>query len=433
MKCVPFVVTVIAALAGHAFGDTLLVVDPAHPSATDGGSCSPSVPCKRITDGLVRARAVRAGGDGDAIVINVAAGRYPGSWSRVGPGLEAFPLVMDIPKLTLQGATVLARDAGGRPLSRESLPAIATLLDALDGSPTILLASRSENGAGDHARVSGFVVANAGVDALVMDRVVDFTVENNWFVFTGCVGANSTAASGIFRQNLSTFNGCGGMASGAGNLSHPSVVTYLQNRSDDNGIAGMLVVGGSSPTLVEVGVGNSMTLEKLDLDEVADHVTAMILGNDLSRNGVTGIRMMGHVFHPTQTVSDIRATVGGPLAGDGNTLEDNGMYGLEVDPGFAFKHDPRTFTANAIVKLEGNAVARNGAAPAMFGFLTIWAMWKPDFGSSQQFELVRDSRYEITDVDHELTGFDFYAVGTNNSLTMNGEVIRGAQLPITPP
>lgn len=69
----------------------------------------------------------------------------------------------------------------------------------------------------------------------------------------------------------------------------------------------------------------------------------------------------------------------------------------------------------------------------MFGFLTIWAMLKPDCGSSSAFKLLKVSDYKVQTAPGELWRFDYLAVGTGNQLTVNGALVRGAQLPIRSP
>ncbi len=106
-----------AALAGHlAHGDypTTLIVDPGHPAIGDGRHFG------LITDALEAARAGRlARGEATTadcrITIAIAAGMYDGlGTDDPGPGLEQFPLVVDVPDITLRGAFVAQVDDAGR-------------------------------------------------------------------------------------------------------------------------------------------------------------------------------------------------------------------------------------------------------------------------------------------------------------------------------
>src|SRR5262249_864161 len=113
---------------------------------------------------------------------------------------------------------------------------------------------------------------------------------------------------------------------------------------------------------------------------------------------------------------------------ENNDLSANGVYGLVVDPGFSHKKDPRTFTYDLDLTLRGNSWSNNGLASAMFGFLTIWAMLKPDCAASSAYQVLKFSHYTVTS-DVDLGKFDFYAVGDSNVLTVNGARVRGSQLP----
>src|SRR5690606_36902288 len=106
-----------AALADHlAHGDypTTLIVDPGHPSVGDGRHFG------LITDALDAARAGRLSrGELVSADCRVTIATAPGIYDGLGtvdpgPGLEQFPLVVDVPDLALRGAFVAQVDSDGR-------------------------------------------------------------------------------------------------------------------------------------------------------------------------------------------------------------------------------------------------------------------------------------------------------------------------------
>ena len=80
--------------------------------------------------------------------------------------------------------------------------------------------------------------------------------------------------------------------------------------------------------------------------------------------------------------------------------------------------------------LQGNAFDGNGRAPAFFTFVSADVDL---FGASlQNFKYVQNSTYQVTDLDGELTGFDYDNPVTdplngatlNNALILNGASIQ---------
>jgi hypothetical protein len=91
-------------------------------TATENGDGSREHPFWRITDGVVRARALRQeDGDGQEkrIVIHVLPGTYVGSYKQShlndNPRLELLPIILNVSDLSLEGGTELDEDADGLP------------------------------------------------------------------------------------------------------------------------------------------------------------------------------------------------------------------------------------------------------------------------------------------------------------------------------
>ena len=337
-----------------------------------------------------------------------------------------FPLVIDTPNLTLQGEVVAdgllpsANDPG--------LPVI----DAGGSADNVAIFARTghrdaaglfvEDTAGDGSRLTGFELTGGGSQAVWVDRVSSYRIDHNWATANGCIALASQASSGAMDHNLATNNGCGGFAPGAGSTAHPATVLVDSNAAYGNGILG-LIAGGTAFAIVP-GVGDSTIVEPWDTTDPPDHLSLTVSNNSFTGNGVTGIRLFAYppVTIPGQSTSHTSAVV------INNDLSGNFAYGLVADPGFTRKHDPRTFTATLDLTLQGNTWSNNGVSSAMFGFLTIWSMLKPDCGSSSAYKQLDYSSYRVTTYD-DLGNFDRYAVGDGNVLTVNGAVVHGSQLP----
>ncbi len=144
-------------------GRRSLFVDAAAPLNGDGTREHPFV---RITDAVVRARALRQedGNDNEQrqengddqekrIVIHVAPGTYVGSYTNTGPRIEPLPIRLDVPRLKLLGSTSMERDESGLPTG---------VIEP--GSNTLLLADPP---------LAGMVVQSLLLVASTSDEVVD--------------------------------------------------------------------------------------------------------------------------------------------------------------------------------------------------------------------------------------------------------------------
>ena len=184
------------ALAGHlAHGDyvsTLLVShDAGH--APDGahfatiGAALASAAASRTAAGELVAGACR-------ITILVSAGTYRGTVGTASGALEHFPLIVDVPDITLRGALVMALDEDGR-ATGESTTGEETVLSPVEplpfvdllSTPIIVANAHPGGSAGNGLVVEGFVfqsghqplVAPGGGQAVLSLRATGLTIRGN--------------------------------------------------------------------------------------------------------------------------------------------------------------------------------------------------------------------------------------------------------------
>jgi hypothetical protein len=184
------------ALGGHlAHGDyvsTLLVSHEAGPS-NDGvhfatiGAALASAAASRAAVGETVAAACR-------ITIVVSAGTYQGTVGTPSGTLEHFPMIVDVPDVTLRGALVMALDAAGR-ATGESTTGEETVLAPVEplpfvdllSTPIIIANAHPGGSAGNGLVVEGFVfqsghpplTAPGGGQAVLTLRATGVTIRGN--------------------------------------------------------------------------------------------------------------------------------------------------------------------------------------------------------------------------------------------------------------
>ncbi len=205
------------ALAGHLrHGDYVTTLRVSH----DFVGASDGVRFARIGDALGAARGGRlARGELTAaacrITIVVAAGVYSGT--AIGQALgsvEQFPMIVDVPDITLRGALVMALDDAGRATGVGTTADATTLssiepLPTINGAPTPIIVANSHPGgsAGSGLTVEGFVfrsgptpaAAPAGLGVLGV-RATGLTIRGNRFEGFGS-GVDLRASSADVVQN----------------------------------------------------------------------------------------------------------------------------------------------------------------------------------------------------------------------------------------
>lgn len=243
-----------AALAAHeAHGDHVarFLVDNASAAAGDG------IHFSRITDAIAAARAIRiARGEQHSaacrITIDVAAGVYRGAvGATTDPTLEHFPLVLDVPDVTLRGALVMQLDERGRATGASATGAVTTLAPTTgllyEPLPEVVIALNGHPGgfAGDGATIEGFAVrsGHVGVDdldaggiALLSLRVTGVTVRGNRFEPGFISAIDLRASSALVEQNSTSGDIVCDFC-----LSGPGTYTARGNRITKGGIDGFSI------------------------------------------------------------------------------------------------------------------------------------------------------------------------------------------------
>jgi hypothetical protein len=267
-------------------------------SVNANGDGTAARPYWRITDAVERARLLRQTAAitlNERIVIHVAPGAYLGSKANPvlnhNPRYEALPILLNVPNLTLAGATVLTLD--GRGLPTGMVPGTETLLGTEDhynstGHSLILLSRTTDGLVGDDVAVSGFHLdylngRAQGDCAIRLDRVLRFTLRHNLLTRAN-IGIYATRASGSIECNLIT-QGASGVAAKGGSRAHPSQYLITGNRSVASRSSGLVIEADGLGRQINVGA-NKVELEPLPSSESRDDppftTVATLVGNDTS-------------------------------------------------------------------------------------------------------------------------------------------------------
>lgn len=239
-------------LADHlAHGDyitTLMVShDPGQP--TDGAHF------RTITGALSAARASRtAAGETLAgvcrITIVVSSGTYQGTVDAATGDLEHFPMIVDVPDITLHGALVMALDADGRATGEGTTPSASVLapdaplpfINTLS-TPIMVATAHPGGSAGNGLVVEGFVFQSGhdgqgalGGQGILGVRATGLAIHGNRFDggFTEKVDLRLTSAdvtNNYFNGPAATCDLC---------LAGPGTFTASGNRILEGGIPGIV-------------------------------------------------------------------------------------------------------------------------------------------------------------------------------------------------
>ena len=149
-----------------------------------------------ISDALAAARASRVAASETSaaacrITILVSAGTYQGTTGAASGALEHFPLMVDVPDITLHGVLVMTLDNSGHSVDgAETVLAPAEPLPIVDGVSTPIIIANAHPGgsAGNGLVVQGFVfqsghdpVVDAGGQGILALRATGLTIRGNRF------------------------------------------------------------------------------------------------------------------------------------------------------------------------------------------------------------------------------------------------------------
>ena len=422
--------------------------------AAPNGDGSSARPYWRITDAVLRARGDRRNAvipAKERITIYVAAGTYYGSYDAqklgANPQWEMLPIILNVPNLTLSGATVLDADAQGLPAGvHAGLETILAtkdshLVDALHA--LIVIAGTTDGSAGDGVTVNGFDLQQKQGGSsdpirtfgLWVERVSDFEIRGNVFVQTP-IGLGTRLASGVVQGNFFNASELGLIITG-GSIVQPAVVTIAGNRAIGQSEGGLILSGVAGLASLALGA-NTVTLPLLqktfdrrdpqDRRNIPDTLSAIVTGNEVSDNGHFGARLWGYTPSKYSTTDGTLTSVLNATL-TGNSFLRNGDYGIAVDAGWADRSFPLTLSTAFTGTFQGNLFSANGRGPALFTFTTFWVSVGLNFPKYDKFQ--NQSFYQITDLDAELTGFDydnpttdpFDGTTLSNTLIVNGTVI----------
>ncbi|HXN21499.1 MAG TPA: hypothetical protein VOA41_02000 [Candidatus Dormibacteraeota bacterium] len=408
-------------------------------NASYNGDGSRHHPYWRITDAVVRARALRQedrendsktpedrNDNKGKIVIHVLPGTYAGSYDpdrlAANPRLELLPIILNVSNLNLAGGTELDEDARGLPTGTYP-PDSETLLTTADvttgllrGQMLLLIATTTDGMAGNEVSVSGFVMDAqaqdlAGVRGLNIyaDRVSDFAIHRN-LLRHATVGAQTRLASGTFEANFVGPNNAATEGTGihitGGSVIHPARVTVRRNRSTQNSHGAAL---HALANFLELKLGsNTLKLEPLqmsfdinnpkDQQNVPGRLEVAIEGNDFSNNSFVGLRCG---FYPPffYTTADATQPVTGTLdvIVRDNELNRNFDYGITVDPANARRSNSRRLTGRFEGTFEHNSLIDNGRNASVFGFTSLNA--STGRAPRQDFKYVQGATFQVEDLD----------------------------------
>jgi hypothetical protein len=446
-----------------------LYVDAA---ATENGDGSRHSPFWRITDAVVRARTLRQEDSGheERIIIRVRPGTYAGSYEPSDlardPRLELLPIVVNVPKLSLEGATEFEEDEDGLPTgtySPESETLITTVAERplTRGQVLVLIASTDDGMAGNSVRMTRFVTdaqalhpsAVPGFE-IYADRVSDFSIHRN--LLRHGSGFGTRFASGAFERNFCVDNnpspppgglGSTGIFITGGNIAHPASVTLRRNRSTQNG-GGATVSPVANFVQLDLGA-NPLRLEPLqmtydrsdptDLQNIPDRLAVTIEGNDFSANTFHGQRCGCYPPFPYTTV-DTTQPITGTLEATirNNRFDRNGTYGFTVDAFTSSRSNGRQYTCAIEATFVDNSLMGDGRNTSLLSFTNAGA----SIGSNprEDWKYMQESTFQIADLDGELEGFDYDhppedpydgSPVVGNTLIVNG-VVQPNGIRITP-
>lgn len=419
-----------AALGGHlSHGDYVaeLLVDPATTLAGDG------VHFRRLTDAILGARAARVSNDEETsgacrITILAAAGTYVGSFeATTDPTLEAFPLIIDVPDITLQGALDMEVDSlgratgasvGGGPVSALRPNRALATPPALTEAP-IVVVGHPGGFAGNGVEIRGFAFSWGGASGttggvgIVGLRADNLTIEGNRFEAGYVTATDLRASNATVRHNA----GLGLGANCSFCLTGPGSYTVDGNSLLNGGLGGAFVLAVIAHAPIAAGAAPAAAIEPYVLPASA-HVDATIRNNEFR----------GHVRKPVGFGVRVGA-VGSGAAGvpqsstvlvEGNTLTRN-TFNIITDAAFPAVGA----TGNISLTLAGNAISVACQTDLFVTFSRQNTVLPPPVTPPP---MVSNSSYQLTlggDVAWANAWY-YHPAGLGNTLTVDGTPIANA-------
>ena len=362
-----------AAVAGHlSHGDYVswLIVEPASALAGDG------IHFGRITDALLTARQGRytRGETTSAkcrITIAAAPGEYIGSFDASSDSsLERFPLIIDVPDITLRGALTMTLDGTGRPtgvseseLEVSSLVPVRPLVSLPNAEAMVLVVGHAGGSVGKGVVVEGFSFqsgrsddTNGGIGVIGL-RARELVIRGNRFEKGLSSAVDLRSSTAVIEKNYARQLGAScGFCLGGGEF------IAANNRLLDGGLGGIFVAAALAHMPFSLGAAPVTTVGP-DVLPAAGSVTATITNNDVRGHTRLPIGFGVRILAVGPGSSNIPQSSSVSLSN--NELVGN-TFGLILDAGFP--------TANTLLKgdldviLNGNAIAQSCQANLLVGF-----------------------------------------------------------------
>ena len=412
----------LAALGGHyAHGDYVTSLHVGGEVAEGNG-----IHFRRITDALSAARDTRATRNevdtgSCRITIEVSDGTYVGSVNpSIDPAIEQFPLVIDMPDVTLRGALAMPLDASGKATGITG-GEVATTLRPTAGltgggtggnSQNIIVVNGRVNGARGHrAIVEGFRLESGraagdtlvgGIGILVL-RAQGVSIAANQFESGFASAVDLRASSGQVERNYASGRGSSCDVCIAG----PGDYVVSDNRLIGGGIPGIIIL----PAVV---LSVPASIEQYTLPEAAT-VTALVRNNEVR----------GHVRKPVGVGLRVAAVGVGAqtVAGTARvTLADNDLigntFGIIVEAAFLSQTDPTRRRGDIELTTTGNRISgscQHDVLVAMSNSQTALGIQNGAYLINSTYTLSLGPDIPWSDVWYA------HAAGTGNTLTVNGQ------------
>ena len=378
--------TVAFSLAQRAFSATIFV-DAAARSGGDGST--PAHAFTSLVDAVAAARAMHSR---DALVIHLAAGTYTLQESKGGDGL-----LIDIPKLRLEGETQLTFDAAGVP---QAVIGGATRITG--ATRKALLRVRS-----DGVLLTGLILDGVSEDVtswtLIADGSPNFTMQQ-CVSYNAFYGVLVRSASGTLEQNIFGTPAAGnrfGVAVAGGPEAANVSVDFLRNRVEGNGFHGAVFMGD-----------NAAVASAYD-HSVDSALHATIANSEFVANTVDGLALamrenpdFSAVDHTAHLVADVHD----------NVVQDNVDFGVVIHSGQGVfsgqKACKKSPPADVEATFANDAFSGNGGEDGHFTFDAV----ATDLGLLGSCFV----NFSSITVDFPNGSFDYVLGGKGNTMVING-------------
>lgn len=416
----------INALGAHlAHGDYIAGYDVDKLNTTGDG-----IHFNTISDALDSARASRHSFHEQAvaacrITITIGPGTFTGTYGAPAEaGTERFPLLVDVPDVTLQGGLRLVPDANGRATAGSESEAAATTLSPdhpLTGTEVMVIVKDATDGyVGNGAIINGIAflsghtvpsTINGGFGIFAI-RVVGLAIENNRFATSLASAIDTRASSATIQRNY-----VAGMGTACGFcLAGPGVYTVADNSIYNGGRVGVLLIPATT-VAVPAGVAQyvpqstaaiAATLTNNSVTDHTRHMGGTLMGTPPvpAAGYATGVRVVASGIPASTQSSNI------VLAN--NSLLRN-SYGLMIDGG------GQAVTGNITVSLNDNDITQN----CRMDLLVSFAAPNRALGVNNMSPYLTNSTYAISlggDVPASRRWIDNPA-GYGNSLVIDGQPV----------